>query len=89
MSKSILAEAEELINGQRLNEYGDPKTMFTKLAAAFTVLTGKEITPGDAALFLIVLKLVRLKNSSYKHRDSLVDAAGYLGLVEKIYMGEN
>lgn len=82
--KSILAEAEELINGQRLQDYGDPSKMFTKLAAMYSVATGQKVSAGDAVLFLCILKLVRLKNSGYQHRDSLVDAAGYLGLIEKI-----
>lgn len=86
--KSILAEAEELINGQRLKDYGDPDKMFATLASLWTEYLGQNVYPEDVAAMMVLLKLVRLKNSSYQHRDSLVDAAGYLGLIEKICQGE-
>lgn len=88
-SKSILAEAENLINGQRLQDYGDPNKMFSTLAILWTAYLGQNVYPGDVAAMMALLKLVRLKNSGYKHRDSLVDAAGYLGLIEKIYQTED
>lgn len=84
-NKSILAEAEGLINGQRQKDYGDPKRMFTTLAFLWAEYLGHPVHPGDVAAMMAMLKLVRLRNSGYQHRDSLVDAAGYLGLIEKLY----
>lgn len=86
--KSILQEADELINGDRLRDYGNPRIVFNKLSSSFSCLTGVDIDKDDAILFLVLLKLVRFRNSGFTHRDSLVDAAGYLGLFEKVHLKE-
>lgn len=88
-NKSILAEAEALINGQRRKDYGDPNRMFTTLSFLWSEYLGHPVHPGDVAAMMAMLKLVRLRNSDYKHRDSLVDAAGYIGLIEQIYRTED
>lgn len=81
---SVLIDAHKLIHGQRREDYGAPGPMFKKLAALFTEYTGKSITPADVAVFMVLLKLVRLRNAGYEHRDSLVDAAGYIGVLEQV-----
>lgn len=83
--KSILREAEELINGQRQKDYGEPQKMFGTLMILWSEYLGYPLKMGDVAAMMAILKLVRLRNSDYKHRDSMVDAAGYIGLIEKIY----
>lgn len=81
---SVLIDAHNLINGQRMKAYGKAGPLFKDLAGMFTEYTGKTITPADAVVFMVLLKLVRLRNSGYQHRDSLLDAAGYIGLLEQL-----
>lgn len=81
---SVLTDAYDLINGQRAEDYGDATALFKQLAALFTVYTGKTITPADAAVFMVFLKLINFRNSGYRHKDSLLGAAGYIGLLEQL-----
>lgn len=80
--KSILQEAEELINGDRAEAYGDAKTNFTKIAVGWSEIFGTNITAKQVALGMIWLKMCREGNKS--GRDNIVDIAGYAGLIEKL-----
>lgn len=75
----VLEEAERLINGQRANDYGSPQTNFGRIAKLWEPILGVQIKPTDVALMLTQLKIARLINSP-AHRDSWIDAAGYVGL---------
>ena len=83
--QSVLEEANELINGERAAEYGDALTEADKIIRGWEVILGLE--PGSMkltapALCMTWLKIVRETN---RHkRDNIVDAAGYLGLAEKV-----
>jgi hypothetical protein len=80
--ESILQEAERLINGERQAQYSHPGEDFLKTVGAFNALTGHNLTTQDAMIFMVCVKLSR---ECFKHkRDNLVDAAGYLGCLEKI-----
>lgn len=77
-----LLEAYALINGDRQADYGHPADDYAKVAAIFGALTGIEVTPADALLFMLAVKMARLRTNlanNQLHRDSLVDAMGYLG----------
>lgn len=79
--ESVLQEAERLINGDRQAQYSHPTDDYTKTSKAFNALTGHNITPKEAMLFMVCVKLSR---ECYKaKRDNLVDACGYLGCIEK------
>lgn len=80
--KSILQEAEEIVNGDRVKSYGDAKQSFNNIAAGWSVIAGKEITGHQVALMMAWLKIVRENNSH--QRDNLVDLSGYAFLAEKI-----
>ena len=75
----ILREAENLINGQRADDYGSPQVNFSRIAKLWEPILGLEITPVQAALMLAQLKVARLINTP-THRDSYIDAAGYIAL---------
>lgn len=75
----VLSEAEQLINGDRAQAYGDPETNFGRLAQLWAPILGAEITPTQVALCLTQLKISRLINTP-DHRDSYIDAAGYIAL---------
>lgn len=83
---TILEEAQGLISNDRQADYGNPIDSFSNIAKEWNLhLAGKILTPlteEDVAIMMVRLKLVRQKNKP--KRDNLVDACGYLGLVEII-----
>ena len=80
--KSILAEAEEIVNGSRHSDYGDARESFGRIATIASVMTGKELAPEDCCAVLMAVKLVR---ESFKHkRDNLVDLCGYAELMNRL-----
>lgn len=82
MEKSIIQEAQEIINGPRAEAYGPASKSFSNIAKGWSVLLGVEVTPEQVCQCMIWLKLCRESN---KHqRDNLVDIIGYTALIEKI-----
>ena len=80
--KSILSEAEEIVNGSRHSDYGDAKESFSRVATIASVMTGKELAPEDCCAVLMAVKLVR---ESFNHkRDNLVDLCGYAELMNRL-----
>ena len=80
--KSILSEAEEIVNGSRHSDYGDARESFSRVATIASVMTGKELTPEDCCAVLMAVKLVR---ESFAHkRDNLVDLCGYAELMDQL-----
>jgi len=79
---SVLAEAENLINGDRQKAYSHPWDDYKKTVGAFNALTGHQLSVRDGIIFMVCVKLSR---ECYQHkRDSVVDACGYLGCLEKV-----
>ena len=84
-TKSILDEAKDIIYGDREKTYGAPDKNLVAIAGYWSnhLLTRfgvyHDITGADVTL----LKAARLGND-VTHRDSLVDAVGYLALLERI-----
>lgn len=86
INKSILAEAEEIVNGIRQSDYGDARESFSRIATIASVMTGKEISPEDCCAVMIAVKLVR---ESFAHkRDNLVDLCGYANILNEIRESE-
>jgi hypothetical protein len=86
---TILSEAEKLINGARQEAYGDPATNLNRVAGLWTnylrlkyAEAEMSITAEDVCWMLADLKKARQMHAH--HHDNLVDAAGYIGLIEKI-----
>lgn len=77
--ETVLTTAEQLINGQRAKDYGDASENFQRIANLWTPILGVEVTATDIALCLTQLKVARLITSP-AHKDSWVDAAGYIAL---------
>ena len=79
--QSILTEAESIVNGSRNSDYGGTEGL-ERIARVASTLTNKNITAKDLALIMVSLKLVR---ESFNHkRDNLVDACGYMELLNKL-----
>lgn len=92
-SPSILNDANDIIWGDREKTYGTPDVNLKRIATlwnAFLVsrykhgYTGEpyEITSEDVCWMMVLLKASRQMNAP--KRDNLVDAAGYIGLIERI-----
>jgi hypothetical protein len=80
--KSVLLEAEEIVNGPRRDAYGDAAESFNRIAAVWSSILKRPVTAHEVALCMIGLKLCRESN---RHgRDNLVDIAGYAELAGKV-----
>lgn len=85
---TILEEADQIIYGDREQTYGKPSKNLECIAQLWTAyLTNRknsdeELGAVDVAAMMTLLKIARLANSP-DHRDSLVDAVGYLALIER------
>ncbi|ASW31398.1 hypothetical protein SEA_LOKK_54 [Mycobacterium phage Lokk] len=82
---SVLTTAEEIINGQRAKDYGDAKENHIRIATLWKAYTGVEFTPEDVAVMMILLKIARFMENGY-HQDTVVDIAGYAGVLEKMQL---
>ena len=63
--------------------YGPPETLFTHIAARWSLVLGMTVTPAQVALCLIDLKLARLTRDP-SHLDSIVDVAGYAACLRDV-----
>jgi hypothetical protein len=80
--KSILMEAESLVNGERQESYADPLINFKRISDIASSITGRVLSPKDCCLVLVATKLAR---ELHKHkRDNLTDACGYLEIYERL-----
>jgi hypothetical protein len=77
----ILLEAHRLVNGPRQKDYGHPADDYQKVSDIFYSITGVDLSVSEAILFMVSVKLARLRTNLENdtiHHDSLVDALGYL-----------
>lgn len=88
---SVLAEAENIIYGDREKTYGHPSKNLQTIADMWTsyvnsasggALGDLEFSAKDVAVMMILLKAARLANDM-EHRDSVVDICGYAALIER------
>lgn len=83
----ILLEAYDLITGDRQKAYAHPLEDYTQTRDIFETFTGISLTVEQAILFMVAVKMSRLKTAmetgSWSH-DSLVDACGYLGCLSMV-----
>ncbi len=82
---TILQEAESLIYGDRQAAYGSATDNFNRTAAGWAAILNIPISAEQVGLMMVWLKIARQVNKP--QRDNLVDAAGYLGCVEKVEKG--
>ena len=86
--KSVLLEAEEIINGARRSAYGHPLDDYTKVSGMANALfaellaPGKEFTAEHMTMWFQLVKLSREMNCS--KRDNCVDGCGYWGVLDMI-----
>ena len=80
--KSILEEANEIVNGSRATDYGDAVESFKKISILATAMSGEVLSPLTCCLVLKAVKLARETN--VHKRDNLVDECGYAELENRI-----
>lgn len=87
---TILDQAAQIVDSDREKTYGAPAKNLETIAGFWTtwlrargvLATGAELTFDDVACMMSLLKLARLGNDP-EHKDSQVDAVGYLRLLER------
>ena len=88
----ILQHAYQIVNQDRQNTYGHPKDDYTKVTNIFETLTNKKLTLTEALLFMVSVKLARLKTNldqGHLHYDTLLDTIGYLTCINMVHQLES
>lgn len=93
VNKGILELAHMAVNGDRMDNYGSQLENFTRIADMWTVILKDSlifpISPQDVAMCMMALKLARLTKTAGRHRDSIIDVAGYAECLDKVNIGSN
>ena len=78
--KEVLHTAEQMVNGDREQDYGNPENNFRTIANLWNAYFNGKITsnlkPHDVAAMLALLKIARI-GSGHAKDDNWVDLAGY------------
>lgn len=82
-NKSILSEAEEIVNGNRQSDYGDAANNFHRIANIVNSMYPQlNINAQQCCAVLMAVKLIR---EGFRHkRDNLVDLCGYTHIMNEI-----
>ena len=78
----VLAEAMDLVNGDRQADYGPPAENFKRIADGWSIILQTDVTPEMVALCMAWLKIARLINGP--HADSYTDASAYMALAAEL-----
>ena len=74
---AILDEAKAIVTRDRNNQSGEPEELFGLIASYWTAHLDYPVSAHDVAVMMTMLKLARIR-ANPGHRDSWVDAVGYL-----------
>ena len=89
---SVLAEAADVINGERQDVYGNPEDSFELIAKYWSVFLAPKFgpVPLDGEDVAIMMTLFKIARESHQHkRDNIRDAAGYLGIYADMQANED
>lgn len=75
--EEVLRKANEMVNGQREEDYGTPENNFKNIADVWSWYLDLELSALDVANMMTLMKMARIKGNSFK-ADSYIDAIGYL-----------
>jgi len=81
--ESVCEEADRVVSLDRRNSYGHPLDNFTDIAKVFEIVLNVPVTPEQAALCMVGVKISR--EAHLHNRDNLVDIAGYAKVVDLIH----
>lgn len=82
--KTILEQAQAIVQGQRRDDYGDARECFNRIAKMWSGYLGIEVTAFDVANLMITLKLCRAHGKGFQV-ESYTDVAGYAYCAEIVY----
>jgi hypothetical protein len=77
-----MVEANDLVQGQRQNDYGHPKANFGRISGLWSIYLGMEISDHDVANLMILLKIARGRHTSCA--DNNIDIIGYAAIAEDL-----
>jgi len=83
----ILLEAFNLVNVDRQSTYGHPLDDYSKVVDIYRALTGIDLTVFEGVLFMVSVKLARIRTNMENgslHHDSMVDTLGYITILNMI-----
>ena len=86
--RKLLEKAISIVCEDRNQQYGGPEDTFKDIAQLWAAYLDDQIGPEDVAIMMILMKVARLKASSYQSSDSWVDIAGYAACGSEIALGE-
>jgi hypothetical protein len=81
-AEQLLEHAASVVTHRR-EVYGPPIDLFQQVSARWSLVLGVRVTPAQAMLCLIDLKLARLTYDP-RHLDSIIDIAGYAGCLAEV-----
>lgn len=93
-AETILTAAARIVDGDRERTYGDPGRNLRAISDLWDSWlvargwSGPGLTTDDVASMMVLLKLARLANQP-THRDSQIDACGYLRLMERVQLASD
>jgi len=79
---TILQEAQDVVYGDRQEDYGSVTQNFTTIAQLWSAVLGIKVSPEQVGLCMIQVKVAREMNKP--KRDNLVDICGYAACLEKM-----
>jgi len=82
-ANEIINKAAEIVAGDREKSYGDKVQNHKNIADLWSAYLGVPISPGQAAIMMLLLKVARTKTGSGTE-DNYVDMAGYAGVAGEI-----
>ena len=82
----ILEEAARIVTQDRNVTHGEPEETFGLIAAYWSAHPDHNVSPGDVAVMMTLLKLARLK-ANPANPDNWLDGCGYLACGAEIATG--
>ena len=83
----ILTKAEEIVTGEREDQYGSPEDSFSLISEFWSDYLGVDIVAEDVAAMMILMKLARIRGGG--SLDSWIDIAGYAACGGEIFENSN
>lgn len=83
-SRTVLQEAQELVFGDRQQNYGDPRDNLRLIAKLWSTYLKVELGGDDVATMMLLLKVARFASGDRRNRDTIVDMAGYIEVLARV-----